>query len=97
MLKISVDGVATAATKVRGGDRFQVMMKTLELPSVQGESNLLHDYANSHIFDIVDLEERAHYWQGILQRPETTPRSRQDICRIISHLVFELECRNAEG
>ncbi len=97
MLEISVDGVATAATKVRGGDRFPAIMKTLELPSVQGESNLLHDYANSHIFDTAELEERAHYWQGILQRPETTLRSRQDIGRIISHLVFELECRNAEG
>ena len=73
------------------------MMKTLDLPSVRGESNLLHDYANPRIFATVELEERAHHWQAILQQPETSPRSRQEIGRIISHLVFELECRNAEG
>lgn len=63
-------------------------------PSLYGEEQLLHDFST---MTTDCLEEKARRFIGILNDPDTLPKHREIVARLIDHVVFEVTYREVRA
>jgi hypothetical protein len=68
-----------------------------EQPSLYGELQLLHSYADQERFSTTVLRDKWRYYYALSQDPTINNRALGDVKVIFDNLSFELQMRAAEA
>lgn len=68
-----------------------------EQPSIYGELQLMHEYADQDRFTTVVLRDKMRHYNFLYRDPDVSERARGEIETILNNLAFELGMRRMEG
>lgn len=75
----------------------EIQSKVAEIPNGHAVNLQSRDFGDKRYFpNLSDLEEMRLEWSLLAREPERTPRSIEEINRVIGRLVFEIDRRSRE-